>query len=183
MRRITLIAACSIFAACGEWPREISIDVRFDDAEMVEIKSAVAEVNKLAKLIDADDLVTPAGRFTDDNDVFEQNNVDNDRNEIYRIGEAEECLGFVNRYRDKFGDFDKLYGFYTGTDIGLLVFNSCRDGRPLKFVLMHELGHMVGMDHVTSNRHAVMHPSACCVDSFTEADKEQFCLQHGCDPD
>ena len=178
--------ACLSFltlAACGEFPRDYYVDVRYNAAEYAEVKSAVAEVNRLAKLVDADELINLAGRFTDDNDAFEQNNVDNDRNEIYRIGEAEECLGFVDRYRDKFGDLDDLYGYYTGTDIGILMFNSVRDNRPLKFLIMHELGHAVGMKHVTGNRNAVMHPHACCAENFTQADREQFCLQHGCDPD
>jgi len=176
-------AVTVILSACGQYPREIYIDERFSPEEVGEIRRAIREVNTLARLIDEDRLVEFAGRFSDGNGKFEQSNVDNDRNELYRIGSADECLDFVDDYEDEYSSLDNLNGFYTGTDIGILVFNTERTGRPLWFVAMHELGHFVGMGHVTTNRHAVMHPHACCADHFTEADKEEFCLEHGCDPD
>jgi hypothetical protein len=170
--------------ACGQWPRELFIDSRFNEAEIAEIKAAVREVNALGRLIDENELVSLSGRFTDENGEFEQRNVDNDRNELYRVDSASECRDFVERYDESFGTIGNLYGFYTGTDIGILVFNLRLPYRPpLRHVVMHELGHFVGMDHVTNNRHAVMHPNAYTTDVFTEADREQFCFQNGCDPD
>lgn len=183
MRQICLLSIALLLPACGPTPREIFIDERFSADEVNDILDAVDEVNKLACLIGENKLMTVVGTFRDGNGRFEQHNVDNGYNELYRIGAASDCRDFVSDYEDQFSSFDKLYGFYTGTDIGILVFNSYRDGRPLKHTVMHELGHFVGMKHITNNRHAVMHPYACCVDSFTQADKEEFCLRHGCDPD
>ena len=182
--KIALGLTLLVTAACGqEWPREIRVDQRFTAQEMTEIRAAVSEVNKLGGLIDQDQLVKIAGRFTDEDGNFSQGNVDDGEDQLYRIGSAEQCWEFVKRYQSRFGVIDNLYGFFTGTDIGILVFNTYRDNRSLRCVVMHELGHMAGMDHVTNNRHAVMDAHSCGVLSFTAADREQFCLQHGCDPD
>ena len=184
MRLIPLYCSAFVLVACGrEFPREISIDDRFTRSEMADIRSAVAEVNKLGELIGEDRLIEISGTFHDGDGRFGQDNIDDGCDELYRCGTASDCLDFVRQYEDEYSSYDNLYGFYTGTDIGLMVFNIDRAGRPLKFVAMHELGHFVGMLHVTNNRNAVMHANACCADSFTAADREEFCLRHGCDPD
>lgn len=185
MRWISLCSAALMLAACGrEFPRDIYLDARFSKAEVAEIKEAIAEVNKLGRLIGEERLIEVAGRFKDDDGRFGQDNVDNDDDELYRIGSPGECWDFVEDFQDEFGDIGNLNGFYTGTDVGILIFNLNRPDRPTtRYVAMHELGHFVGMHHVIGNSWAVMAPSGYGPQAFTSADKEEFCLQHGCDPD
>jgi len=181
-RKALYLAVALASAACGgQFPRDIYVDDRFTPEELADIDSAINEVNKLAKLIGEDSLVNLAGTFDDQDGVFSQRNVDNDRNELYRIGSAGECLGFVSRYQSEFGTLDNLNGFYAGTDIGILTFNVYQPGKaPFRTVVMHELGHFVGMGDLYGNGYAIMRPYGYTATSFTQADKEEFCQVHGC---
>lgn len=184
MRRAYIIFAAAALSACGRSPRQLYVDVRFSGAEIEDIRSAVDEVNKLACLIGEDKLIEIAGEFRDDDGHFDQSNIDDGEDQLYRIGSAGECSDYTEHFQSKFGDIGNLYGFYTGTDTGILVFNLNQPNRPpLRHVIMHELGHYVGMEHVTGNSWAVMAPTGYGPRSFTQADKEEFCLRQGCDPD
>ncbi len=184
MRRSYILYSALVVSACGTGPKELYVDERFTASELADIRSAAAEVNKLACLVGEESLVDLIGGFRDGNGRFEQQNVDNDKNELFRCGVAADCENFTRNFDEQYGNIDNLYGFRIGMDIGILTFNLAKPDRPpLKHVVMHELGHLVGMKHVTGNSWAVMAPHGYGPSSFTQADKEEFCLRHGCDPD
>jgi len=94
--RIVLLVTTLLAVACApEFPRDLSIDDRFDAAEEQHIVLMIDELNRVGRELVGHDLVVYKGRYRDD-DQWDLDNADDGHNVIYKQVSRDANYDYVN---------------------------------------------------------------------------------------
>lgn len=158
---------------CGHsTPSALLIDSEFTDAERALIRRAI---NDWVEVTDSDDAVI-ATAYTDMVEPFTIDQWKNRTGILFKIHEYDP--GYQDMVWEVESEFPGV------TQLRLQNMAVVMDYLPLPGlhkVLLHEFGHLYGLDHAADG---VMRPGGCmCEEScITESDLDQFCEVNACGP-
>lgn len=183
---LLLAAGCGNDAFLPGLPREISIETRFTDEEILIIEEAVDEANReLGTELLGHPALTYLGPY-DDPDGFHVEDFDDGRAVIYVLSEDS------SEYRYVADVTERGYGGYaTLADVHMVYRylpppeatdeERMEMRRRFKRIVLHELGHFLGMSH-NPDPGALMYagPKPPDVTTYTLVDKRDFCFVYEC---
>ena len=179
-RGLAVLIAAGLGACAPDLPRTIRIDSSFTPDEAALCSAAIAQADdRLGVPLLGAPILVDGGPYRD-SDGFQFDD----------FGDAVAVIYAVDRSSPEYewlaGDQDRSYEGY-GTLSDLLVTDrlppgaSAADRAHFQQVVMHELGHFLGLPHA-SERDAIMYsgPGRLDLDTYTAIDQQTFCLVYGC---
>lgn len=175
-----LIAAATIGACVPDLPREIHVDDSFTNDERALASAAIAEANaRLGDPLLGRAVIVELAPYHDA-DGFHFDDFGDDVAVIYAVDPTSPEYAWLA------GNQDRAYEGY-GTLSDVLVTTRLAPGASaaerahFQQVVMHELGHFLGLPHA-SERDAIMYsgPGRLDLSTYTTVDQADFCLVYGC---
>lgn len=216
-RLVTLFAAACLLinlSACqmlaDDLPKDIMLDDNFSEVQEETFLKAVDNWNRVGREYLGYDIIIYQGRYADEEDFFPLEDMNDGNNVIYNVEERDEWYDYLysvyiqGKYQDA-----AVAGFGVEEDVLLFDFviagvveDTMEEDDPveefqakylhyLQYVMVHELGHWVGIQHINSMNsdgiQPVMYPegNADTINGFaasflTKKDIQAFCLVYDC---
>lgn len=174
---VILVLLLSVFGCYQtDLPKTIWIEESWNDEEVIQIHRAIDEWNRFSREYCGQDIIIYDGRFADENGFNYETDPADQHNTIYKIDAPDENHKFLEKIAGH-----EVGGYATKTDILIFTFKE-NVNEYLYDVVLHELGHWVGIIHIGNDPDVIMYPSASTVKfrHLTQKDKQAFCLVHGC---
>jgi len=166
------IAFSAALSGCYGDPHSFAIEDTFTDEEVEVIKEAVAEWQLATDSSDADLIITEGLHRDEAFDLDKHWYGSTDHGTIYKIHDYEH--GYYELRESMTGrDYD---GAALSPDRILVVGNKSK--RRLKQIILHELGHIYGIDHQDKGLMSSK-PTQICIDTHTLI---EFCEEWSCGP-
>lgn len=175
-----LAVVSAVAAGCApDLPRELCVDDRFTDEEAALVHDAIRLANaqlgeRLGRAVIVD------GGTRHDPDGFRFDDLGDDLGTVYVIAPDSAEYRWLADANQR--DYE---GYATLADV-LVAFRlpadaADADRQHLHQIVLHELGHFLGLPHAT-DRDAIMYsgPDRRVLDSYTATDRGLFCAVYGC---
>lgn len=156
--------------------KSLVIDKSFDETEKVFIRMAAQEWTRATH-----GMVT----FTYVNlPNINKSDIVIDENTLYIVKATENYPQIISLEVNKKEDDDScILGYYDENSIinSILIVSSRLDDLSYQSVVMHELGHALGLKHIHDDKHALMYPSITYIPTnITQRDMVSFCKLYDC---
>lgn len=179
-RGISLVIAVAAAGCAPELPRGIHVEASFTDDEASLCAEAIVRANeRLGFPLVGGPALVDLGRYADP-DGFHDEDFDDDVGVIYPLDPASAEYHWLADTNER-----EYEGYGTRADV-LVAYRlppapTDADRRHFRQIIMHELGHFLGIPH-TSERNAIMYSGADRLEheTYTPVDQEAFCLVYGC---
>lgn len=162
-------------------------DVRFSQAERHCMEEAAAQLDE-----QTDGFATVGFKYNYNPDsLFSEVKQSVFNNRVVRwTSTTPDLVEYEKTYQERHGSEFRLLGQTNGADVHgsrtieiRLVADRLTDPHMCKLTMMHEIGHIYGLDHLPSSRGNIMHPMVISgrTDCYKREDLSVFCSLNGCD--
>jgi hypothetical protein len=179
-RGLSLVAAVALGACTPDLPRHIHVDATFTADEIDLAHEAIRQANeRLGVPLLGHAVLVDDGLHTD-RDGFHYDDFGDDVGVIYALDSKSAEYTWLADTNDR--DYQG-YGTLVDVLVTVRLGPNPTDAQRAHFrqVVMHELGHYLGLPH-TTDHDAVMYSGSgrLELDTYTSKDQAAFCLVYGC---
>lgn len=179
-RGVSLVIAAALGACAPELPRGIHVEAAFTPEEAAIVSGAIASANdRLGAALVGHPVLDDLGAISDP-DGFQYDDLGDGVGVVYALDPASPEYRWLADTNER--DYQ---GYGTLGDVLIAIrlpaAPTDADRQHFRQVVLHELGHYLGLPHV-DDREAIMYsgPGRLALDTYTTADQQTFCLVYGC---